>query len=265
MTELRQLATDRPVLFSCLVVVVFILFVIVAGVLAYGAGGGVSSELLAAAVKLVGAFVLVAVVRRLGWLRATGIGRLGGTRAWLIAVPAIVYSIIVSQLAFFGSVLPVGTAIVAQAGTALNMLVDGGLQELAFRGVILYALVRVWGGSRRGLIASVIVSSALFGGAHILNVLVRGRALPVVLLQIAETILSGITYAALVLYGGTIWPVVLWHGLLNAAVSATAVGIPGFEETASMWAWSLLANLPLVAYGGYWISRLPHTGRQSPT
>ena len=76
------------------------------------------------------------------------------------------------------------------------------------------------------------------------------------LLQIAETLMSGVTYAALVLYGKSIWPVVLWHGLLNATASARAIGIPDFEETVSMWVLTVLCNLPLLIYGVYLLRRL---------
>ena len=143
------------------------------------------------------------------------------------------------------------------ASVALNMMVDGGFQEIAFRGLVLYGLVRIWAGSKRGMFKSVLVSSVLFGGLHILNVVARGRGLPVTLLQIAETLLSGIYYAALVLYGQSIWPVVVWHGLLNAIVSARAIGLPDFQETVPMWTLILLSSLPLLIYGVHLLRRLP--------
>ena len=178
-------------------------------------------------------------------------------RPWRLALPAIVYSLVAGQVALFG-VLGFDVPDPAHAASvALNMIVDGGLQEIAFRGVLLCGPVRVWGGSRRGIAASVLLSAALFGGLHILNVAGRGKALPVTLLQIADTLLSGITYAALVLYGGSIWPVVLWHGLLNAAASARAVGVPGFEETTAMWVRAILYSLPLTLYGLVLFRRLP--------
>ena len=207
-------------------------------------------------VKVAGALAFLFILQRLGWLRAAGFAHPPRWRPWRLALPAIVYGLIVGQVALFGDlgfdVPDPGHA----ASVALNMVVDGGLQEIAFRGVLLYGLVRVWGGSRRGIAASVLLSAALFGGLHILNVAGQGKALPVTLLQIAATLLSGITYAALVLHGGSIWPVVLWHGLLNAAASARAVGVPGFEETTAMWVRVILYNLPLTLYGLVLLRRL---------
>jgi membrane protease YdiL (CAAX protease family) len=256
MIALERFATAHPVLFGCLTVLIFVLFVVAAGVLAYATAGGSGGELVAAAVKLIGALVLLLVLQRFGWLRAAGIAQPARWRPWLLALPAIVSSLIVNQAAFFrgmGFHFPDP----AHAGSvALNMMVDGGLQEIAFRGVLLYALIRVWGGSKRGIVQSVIVSAALFGGLHILNVAARGRELPQTLLQIADTLLSGVYYAALVLSGGNIWPVVLWHGLLNAAASARSVGIPDFEESVSAWGLLVLCNLPLLIYGVYLLWRL---------
>jgi hypothetical protein len=256
MIAFKQFATDHPILFGCLVVLIFVVFVFVAGVLAYATPGDAEGEVIAAGTKLIGTLVLLSILWRFGWLRAAGIAHPGGWRPWLLALPAIAYSLIVSQVVLFGGIGFDFPDPAHAASVALNMMVDGGFQEIAFRGVLLYGLVRLWADSRRGIVKSVLISSALFGGLHILNVFARGRALPVTLLQIAETLMSGVTYAALVLYGKSIWPVVLWHGLLNATASARAIGISDFEETASMWAPTVLCNLPLLIYGAYLLRRL---------
>jgi hypothetical protein len=256
MIALKLFATDHPILFGCLVALIFVLFVVFAGALAYATPGDSAGEMVAAGIKLVGVFTFLHVLRRLGWSRAAWIVSLGGWRPWLLVLPAMVYSLIVSQVVFFGATGFGFPDPVHAASVALNMMVDGGFQEIAFRSLLLYGLVRVWADSRRGIVNSVLFSALLFGGLHILNVLFRGRALPVTLLQIADTLLSGVYYAALVVYGQSIWPVVVWHGLLNAVVSARAVGIPGFEETASAWALTVLCNLPLVIYGIYLLCRL---------
>lgn len=249
MIALKRFATAHPVLFGCLTVLIFVLFVVAAGVLAYVTPGDAGGEIVAAVVKLIGVLLLLLMLRRFGWLRAAGVTEPARWRPWLLALPATAYSLIVSQVALFrGMGLRIPGPVHA-GSVALNMMVDGGFQEIAFRGVLLYGLIRVWGGSKRGIVQSVLVSAALFGGLHMLNVAARGRELPQTLLQIADTLLSGVYYAALVLSGGSIWPVVLWHGLLNAAASARAVGIPDFEETVSAWALVVLCNLPLLLYG----------------
>jgi hypothetical protein len=179
----------------------------------------------------------------------------GKGQSWLLALPAIVYSLVSSQIAFFGGFEAAFPDPARAASVALNMIVDGGFQEIAFRGLLLLALVRAWGKTQRGTVKSVLVSALFFGGLHLLNLAAGARA-PVTGLQMADTLISGVYYAALVLYGGNIWPIVLWHGLLNAIVSARAIGMPDFAETAAMWARMILFNLPLLIYGLYLLYRL---------
>ena len=76
MTALKSFATRHPVLFGCLAVLAF---VVVAGVLAYTAPGDVGSEIIAAAVKVAGAFAFFHLLRRMGWLRELA----AVTAAWL--------------------------------------------------------------------------------------------------------------------------------------------------------------------------------------
>jgi hypothetical protein len=49
---------------------------------------------------------------------------------------------------------------------------------------------------------------------------------------------------------------VVWHGLLNALVTARAVGVAGFEETTTMWLVQVLGGLPLLAYGAVLLRKL---------
>jgi len=133
----------------------------------------------------------------------------------------------------------------------LNNMAGGGLfEETVYRGVILYALVRLWGSSRRGILKSALISALLFAGAHIIRILV---AKPVVmtLLQVAETVVSGFYLAAFVLHVGSIWPAVLVHGLGNAIANVIVLGIPAFEETVSAWLLLILLDLPVVIFAAY--------------
>lgn len=78
-----------------------------------------------------------------------------------------------------------------------------------------------------------------------------GQPAPVVGLLVLDSFLAGIFYAAVVLRGRSIWPVVAIHLLLNAYVGARAVGVAGFEETTSAWMIILLLGLPLPVLGLY--------------
>lgn len=78
-------------------------------------------------------------------------------------------------------------------------------EETAFRGVLLTMLRR-----SRGVGASVVISSALFGLTHLVN-LALGAALPGVLLQVLFAGLGGAGFAALRLRTGSLWPPIVLH------------------------------------------------------
>jgi hypothetical protein len=89
MIAFKQFATDHPILFGCLVVLIFVVFVFVAGVLAYATPGDAEGEVIAAGTKLIGTLVLLSILWRFGWLRAAGIAHPGGWRPWLLALPSV--------------------------------------------------------------------------------------------------------------------------------------------------------------------------------
>jgi membrane protease YdiL (CAAX protease family) len=157
----------------------------------------------------------------------------------------------------FGSVaLPGFSDPVGSASVAVNALLTGPLEEISFRGLVLYAFLRRWGDSRRGIVKAVLYSSLIFGAMHIIHVLL-GRPVPQALLVVASTFLSGIVYAALVLRWKTLWTVAALHGVTNAAVAMRALETPGFGETVPGLALMIALQLPLVVYGTYLIYKTP--------
>jgi membrane protease YdiL (CAAX protease family) len=138
---------------------------------------------------------------------------------------------------------------------AVNALLTGPLEEIPFRGLVLSAFLRLWGDSRRGTIKAVLYSSLIFGGMHIIHVLL-GRPVPQAMLVVVSTFLSGIVYAAFVLRWKTLWTVVALHGVSNAVVAMRALETPGFAETVPGLGRMIALQLPLVAYGVYLIYRV---------
>ena len=199
---------------------------------------------------------IVALLWRLGWLRAAGVARVGTWQVWLVTLGATVYGIAVCLWAFFGSLRLDGVASLGALIMPLAGLMAGIVEELMFRGMILYAFVRVWGDSRRGLFQSALLSAVLFGALHAINA-VFGKALPLALLQVLNAMLSAVLYAALVLKGGSVWPIVFWHAALNTVVNVQMAATPGFAETIPANLLILLLELPLLAYGLLLLRRMP--------
>ena len=120
----------------------------------------------------------------------------------------------------------------------------------------MYAMIGRWGNTKRGIIKSVLLSSAIFGGLHMIWIATGKPALPT-LLQSLGAFLGGIAYGAVVLYGRSIWPAVLWHALLNAAVNVQVIGDASYAETPSMGVLYVLFNLPVVVYGLILLHKVP--------
>jgi membrane protease YdiL (CAAX protease family) len=172
---------------------------------------------------------IVLLLWRLGWLRTSGVARLGTWQVWLLALGAMVYFAGASLYSFYGQAafdfssllrLPDSRAIVStHFAAALG-------EEILFRGLALYVLIRVWGTSTQGTIGSVVLTSLLFAVLHITQVLTHGASLSSELLLTAETCVFSIWWGALVVLGGSIWPAVMLHFVVNAVVAVQGLTVP---------------------------------------
>lgn len=145
---------------------------------------------------------------------------------------------------------------IVSVSVTLNNISTGFIEEIPFRGIVLYAFIRLWGDSKRGIIKSVLYSSVIFGGAHLIHIAL-GRPLPQAILVVISTFLAGIYYAAIVLRWKTIWTVVLFRGLLNTFIELRVLETQGFTLTISSLSLIILLQLPVVVYGIYLIFRIP--------
>jgi len=180
------------------------------------------------------------------WLFGTGFTRLGQVQTWLLLILPLVYAIAVTVYAMTGS-LDINNSNPGLTGiVALFILAAAFLEEVAFRGLILHAFVRLWGETNRGLIKSVLVAALFFGAYHISNIL--GGTLPDAVLQGVANVSMGIFLGALVLQGRSIYPAVFFHGFWNLGsylnlTSSTTWGTP------TSWLWLSVLYLPLAFFG----------------
>lgn len=101
-------------------------------------------------------------------------------------------------------------------------VLSGFVEETLFRGLMLRALLPT------GIWRAALISAALFGGMHILNVLAVSSP-AYALLQVGYAAAIGVGYAALVIRTGAIWPLILAHFLTNFAgfMATGAAGATG--------------------------------------
>ncbi len=194
--------------------------------------------------RLLVTVVVLLLIWRLDWLEASGVARLGRWQVWLLALGGMIYFSIASLYSYFGRLGFDFSALVRlpEARTiAMTQLMVSLCEEILFRGIVLYSLVRVWGKTRRGLIGSVVLTSLIFAALHMTNVFAQGISLSIALLLTLEGCLIAIWWGALVLLGGSIWPAVLLHLVGNAILPLQAL-------TTSMVGDELITTLRILCF-----------------
>jgi uncharacterized protein len=116
-------------------------------------------------------------------------------------------------------------------------------EEITFRGLVLPGLL-----ARHRVGAAVVMSSALFGMTHLVN-LVLGAQLPEVVLQVVFSGLGGAGYAALRLRTGSLWPPLVLHAAYDLTFRLVMIeGGTAFANTVYMAhgvGWAAFAYLVL--------------------
>lgn len=95
----------------------------------------------------------------------------------------------------------------------LNCLFVGLFEEIAFRGIVLPLVLMKMSDNRKGIFWSVIISSALFGAIHLVNLL-SGNAGPV-FLQVGYSFLVGSMCAMVMLFTRNIFACAALHAGFN--------------------------------------------------
>jgi membrane protease YdiL (CAAX protease family) len=248
-----SIATNHPVVFVVTAAVVWsVLLVVLMGV----ASGALRLSYGDAAVGAIGRLAVTAcvllLVWQLGWLKAAGVARPGTRRVWLLAAGGMVYFAGASLYSVYGQVsfdflglmrLPgSGAALASQSVVALG-------EEVLFRGLMLCALCRAWGRTRRGTVRSVAVTSLIFAALHLTHVLTVGAGLPAALMLTLQTCVVALWWGALVVVGGSIWPAVMLHFTINAMLAVQGLAVPMVEPEILAYARLLGFSLPLGALG----------------
>jgi len=244
------LAARRPLLFSVLVTLAFIVVLVVIVVVQRPVEGPVLRELVGTAGRVVvgaGAFWALAA---LGWRR--WLAGPGSTLGWVLVVPALLYLLATYPILLTGTYALSGGEARFVLVVALGGLVAGVMEELVFRGLVLGSLLRAWGQASGGLWRALIVSSVLFSAPHILNLLVGADPVRTGA-QLVWALLLGVVLGALTVASGSLWPAAALHGLANAFVHANRVGheVALDPTTAILLA---LAPVPLVL-ASWWVLR----------
>lgn len=195
------------------------------------------------------------VLARFDWLGLAGFTPPAKWKALWLGWPLVLYTLL-NASDWIGGGLTMDTSrpgVIALF--TLTNLSTGWVEEIMGRGLVLIPLLLAWGQTRKGMYGAVITSSALFGIAHIINILLGRRLLVDGLAQIVYSTFFGVIFAACLLRNQTIWPMMLLHAAFDFAGNLSEISIGGVLHTApkAMEISSALIlgaiTLPLFLYG----------------
>lgn len=225
---LKTFAANQPVLFAIVLTLLgFVLLLFMSGI-AYTKLRQPYTDRAMTVMRLVATAALLLLAWRMGWLEGIGILRLGSWQVWLLATGGLLYFACAALYAFYGKIAFDITSFAhlpAAHAVFYKQLVAVVYEEILFRGVILYVLVSAWGHTRLGIIGSAVPTAVLFALPHIVGVFV-GLSRQSALLLVLETIIIAIWWGTLVIRGGSIWPAVLLHFVVNVMVEVQGLCVP---------------------------------------
>lgn len=239
MNTLKFFSTSRPIQFVLILVIVW--FVLMMAVTGFTAGvlrkpyDNVTSAILGRIFVIISAIFLM---WKLGWLEAARITRLGIGQVWLFALGGLIYYACASLYTFYGSVsfdFSILPRLPTSRLTVLTHFMVALNEEILFRGIVLYVLIRAWGSTARGWIGSLVLSSLLFAILHATQIFTDRLEPSSALFLVLGTFIISIWWGALALAGGSIWPSVLLHFTGNAAVAVQGLSTPMLEPASLMY------------------------------
>lgn len=129
----------------------------------------------------------------------------GSMREFLWFIPLIVISM-TNMVNGLGLTAPLAVSLLMMA----NKAIAGYVEEVIFRGFLFRAM------AKNGLRSAIIVSAVTFGAGHIVN-LANTEDTFGVLLQVGYAIAIGFLYTVIVWRGGSLWPCILSHMVVNGS------------------------------------------------
>jgi membrane protease YdiL (CAAX protease family) len=212
------------ILFTLLMTLLFflvleIIFTIFGGVLMstierYKYGKDIIAELL-----LVVYMFIVLIVAGNGYIFKDK--KIGFFRSLYLGLPMLIFSfiILVSSIASAYKDFNIGNFV--------NLLFLCGLvgvaEEYLCRGWLQNEFIERFGSTKKGIIASIIVSSIVFGIMHITNALLTTQGFVTTVFQILQAIASGFMFGVIYYRSKNIWTVAFMHGFFDFSVMLSEV------------------------------------------
>jgi membrane protease YdiL (CAAX protease family) len=137
----------------------------------------------------------------------------------------------------------------------LRGLRAGFVEEVVFRGIILYSLLRVWGKTKSGIVNTLVVQAVLFALPHALQVLAN-VPLASALSNVLATLIFGLWTGILVVAVGSVWPAIFLHAVSNSFTQIKGLSSVWITPNYLGYLRGALVELPLVLIGLWVVLKL---------
>jgi membrane protease YdiL (CAAX protease family) len=251
MNTLKSFAMNQPLLFVfSLTIIGFVLLLFISGIV-YTQLHKPYSDIVLSLTRLGISACLLFFLWRSEWLKNAGINSIGSWQVWLLAVMGLIYFASAALYAFYGKVafdfsnlinLPDARA------AFIRQLIAVIYEEILFRGVVLFVLFNAWGKNKQGAIGSVVLTAVLFALPHFVSVFM-GTSQQATIYLIVEGCIIAIWWGALVIWGGSLWPAVLLHFVVNAVVEIQGLSVSMLTPDVIPYRQLFLFSIPLGVIG----------------
>lgn len=105
-------------------------------------------------------------------------------------------------------------------------LLVGFVEEVLFRGIVLKIILNKYGSSKVGIIISVIISSFVFGLAHIVTLMIHPQLIMYTVTQIIYCTLAGVLFSVVYLRCKNIFSLIILHFLVDMSSLLPSIFYP---------------------------------------
>ena len=210
-------------------------------------------------IQFIGAGVILVLGYKIGVQSSMGLNKPSPSRTWFLIWPLVLLSIINIPESFKFNLIKPDIFLTPDPYTRIFFVISVGfVEEFLGRSMIGAGLLHKWGNTKSGIYKAAIVSSAIFGIAHIGNFFVYNYSLLASLIQIIVAFIFGIYCFALFVRTKSVWPGIIMHALMDLCAhldiySGTSKSIPPslreFSATSNDFMWILVIVIPLGLLG----------------
>ena len=159
---------------------------------------------------------LILIIKKIGLFDNIPWNFSGVSKGLLIGFTLILFTILQMLLIFISAPdKTIVLGLIPMINTIIYCISIALWEETLCRGLLLTNMLKKWGDTKKGMIISIVLSSVIFGGFHIISA-VNGN-LEGALIQVMYASIMGIMLAVIYLKTKSLWSAIVLHIILNFA------------------------------------------------